>query len=232
VCPFSLSRSRPQVVDYQEPKLPRHPFLLLRAPQRRRPPLATNQCPLRLPELHFGFTMLLDVRVDAIRLRSRPLMSSYSVELSWAPQRRSVASDPELVRRHLSELTTGSTPPYEPTNAADDLWSDLPPSSPFPLSFSTTNSLAGEPPTSLTPPIWAPLWCHFRPRSPTTSPPNLAGIGWAAASAPWGKGSPVLPWAKRPGEARPLARAGLESQVGLGPVQQWHLAISIWFNQN
>jgi hypothetical protein len=156
VCPFSLSRSRPQVIDRQEPKLPRRPFLLLWAPQRCRPPLATNRCPLRLPELHFGFTMLLDVRVDAIRLRSRPLMSSYSVELSWAPQRRSVASDPELVRRHLSELTTGSTPPYEPTNAADDLWSDLPPSSPFPLSFSTTNSLAGEPPTSLTPPIRAP----------------------------------------------------------------------------
>jgi hypothetical protein len=37
------------------------PFPLLRAPPHCRPPLATDRHPLRLPELHFGFVMLLNL---------------------------------------------------------------------------------------------------------------------------------------------------------------------------
>jgi hypothetical protein len=125
--PFSPTRSQPQVIGRQEPKPPMPSIcfvvsasmsLAAKSRSHRCQPLATDRRPLHLLELHFGFAMLLDVRANAIRLWSQPLMSSSSVEPQWAPQL--ATSDPELVCRHLPGLTTGSAPPNEPTNNADD----------------------------------------------------------------------------------------------------------------
>jgi hypothetical protein len=221
VLPLSPSRSQPQVIDRQEPKSPTSSLSSIVGTSTLSAASSHRLVPLHLPELHLGFMMLLDVRSDTIRLRSQPLMSSSSNEPPRAPQRRSAAFDPEPVYHHLPELTTNSMPHYEPRNVVSDLSSSFLPPSPIPLSFSTTDSLASEPPTSPTPPIRVPHSCvasalvlplphHWTLLESAGPPPARHG----------GKDPLFLPW------------TGLESHVGLGPVQQWHLAISIRFNLN
>jgi hypothetical protein len=83
-----------------------------------------------------------------------------------------------LSSRPHNELRTSAVCLYVNSGAALDLLSNPPWSFLLRSTRATVNSLTGEPPTALTPPIRVPPLRHrSSPRSPPPSPPVITGIG-------------------------------------------------------
>jgi hypothetical protein len=147
------------------------------APQCHRLPLATDQHPLRLTELHFSFTLHLDVRASAIHLRYDAPSSTSSMEPPWAPPRRLAPSDCKPLRCQLLDLDVGAALLSDPRALLHDGLRGLAPLVPRHRPVPPWITPFGELLTSFSPPASSPSLPQALGATPIgTSPPAATTI--------------------------------------------------------